>query len=112
MQEAWTLGMHLHQASGLSSQYEAANVPDSQHSRLTAPAPREKLGQAKSSFPTGTYNVLSRGITICYEEFQVMLDVLGPEVCHSCLQMISQTYSSRQDIGDLPLQDPEKLWKT
>lgn len=36
----------------------------------------------------------------------------GPQVSHSCKQVISQTYASRQNISDLPFQDPEEVQST
>lgn len=34
------------------------------------------------------------------------------EVSYSCEQVIYLTYRSRQDISDLPLQDPKEVWIT
>lgn len=39
----------------------------------------------------------------------VSLMPVGPAVSHSCEQVISQTYTNRQDISYLPLKGPEEV---
>lgn len=34
----------------------------------------------------------------------------SPKVSHSCEQVIFQNCENRQDINDLPLQDPQEVW--